>query len=190
MKSIISIVFVLLFSFSAYSADLTATATASDFGKKNGKIALAITGGFAPYTINWTGPSGYISSKLNPDSLAPGIYCVTVTDKYCGTANLCITITEKTNTSIEELSQTKQLDIYPNPFAGELNIDFNKEIKGDIVLKLYDVLGRLVAEQKTTGQQKINWKLNGKILSGSYILNVQIDNKELLHRKLISIGNE
>jgi hypothetical protein len=55
---------------------------------------------------------------------------------------------------------------------------------------LYDVLGRLVAEQKTTGQQKINWKLNGKILSGSYILNVQIDNKELLHRKLISIGNE
>lgn len=59
MKSIFSIVFLTVLTASAWAANLTATVSSgAGIGSKKGKINLTISGGFAPYTILWTGPGG------------------------------------------------------------------------------------------------------------------------------------
>ncbi|MDO7849378.1 HYR domain-containing protein [Hymenobacter sp. M29] len=77
------------------NTQLSATGTNVDCnGKSNGSIALAVSGGTAPYSYAWTGPNGYTSAAQSPSGLAAGTYTVTTTD-----ANNChettqITLTE------------------------------------------------------------------------------------------------
>ncbi|MCR1025205.1 T9SS type A sorting domain-containing protein [Cellulophaga baltica] len=53
-------------------------------GGNDGAIFIAVTGGVAPYTFDWTGPNGYASTAQNPNTLSTGDYYITLTD-----ANLC-----------------------------------------------------------------------------------------------------
>lgn len=70
--------------------DLTATVThQSASGINDGAIDLSINGGFPPYEYSWKGPNGFIATAQDISGLAPGQYCVTVTDALCGTAALC-----------------------------------------------------------------------------------------------------
>lgn len=48
----------------------------------DGAINLTVSGGKAPYTYSWTGPSGFTSSLEDISSLTEGTYSVTVTDDY------------------------------------------------------------------------------------------------------------
>jgi PKD repeat protein len=51
------------------------------YGLNNGTINVSgITGGTAPYTISWTGPSGFTSNSPNLTNLAPGTYNLTISD--------------------------------------------------------------------------------------------------------------
>ncbi|WP_207492485.1 Ig-like domain-containing protein [Aridibaculum aurantiacum] len=59
-----------------------------------GAIALTVTGGRAPITYSWTGPSGYTSTAQNPTGLLAGTYTVTATDRYGCTATATATITQ------------------------------------------------------------------------------------------------
>ncbi|GAL85765.1 RHS repeat-associated core domain-containing protein [Sporocytophaga myxococcoides] len=67
-------------------------------GLQNGAINMTIAGGTAPYTILWTGPSGFTSALEDLSDLAPGTYSVTVTDaNNCSasyTAGASVTLTE------------------------------------------------------------------------------------------------
>ncbi len=51
-------------------------------GISDGAIYISISGGFTPYTYNWTGPNGFTASTQDIDSLAPGTYYLTVTDVH------------------------------------------------------------------------------------------------------------
>jgi gliding motility-associated-like protein len=46
----------------------------------DGAIALSLTGGALPITVEWTGPDGFMSTDLNISALCPGNYLVTTTD--------------------------------------------------------------------------------------------------------------
>jgi len=74
-----------------------------------GSISITATGGAAPYTYSWTGPSNFSSTLANPQNLVSGTYQVTVTD-----ANGCtplvgppITITEPTALTINAQVQSE-----------------------------------------------------------------------------------
>lgn len=185
MKSILSFIFCCAISYNAIAADLTATTTPSAKGKKTGTIALVVTGGFAPYTYSWTGPSGYTSTKMNPDSLAAGTYCVTVTDQYCGTATSCFTVSESSN-GITEVA-TNNWSIYPNPFAQQININFNNTLTGKVQLTLIDALGKAVATQQADATQIIEWNLSNSLASGMYILQVKTATSEQFQKQLIHL---
>lgn len=70
------------------SSTVNAVATASFyngsniscFGAHDGYINVNVTGGTAPYTFAWTGPSSYTSSSQNISGLAAGTYNLTITD--------------------------------------------------------------------------------------------------------------
>lgn len=51
-------------------------------GQNNGSFNLLVSGGTAPYTYNWTGPSITPANQnvQSPSNLAPGAYTLTVTD--------------------------------------------------------------------------------------------------------------
>lgn len=49
------------------------------FGQSTGAINLNIAGGTTPYTVSWSGPSGYTSTATNLVNIAAGNYSVTVT---------------------------------------------------------------------------------------------------------------
>ncbi|HTN16555.1 MAG TPA: T9SS type A sorting domain-containing protein [Chitinophagaceae bacterium] len=168
MKCIITVMCCVLFATGARAADLTASATPSASGKKEGKITLLVSGGFAPYTFSWTGPGGYSSTLMNPGSLDPGTYCVTVTDQYCGTASLCVTIEEKP-TAIGEL-ETASFSVYPNPFGKQLFIRLGTQVRGIVQLELFDNSGKLVARLDTEAAAALSWDLSTPLAAGNYTL--------------------
>lgn len=49
-------------------------------GESTGSIATEIEGGEAPYTIQWSGPDGFVSQDENLSELAAGTYTATVED--------------------------------------------------------------------------------------------------------------
>lgn len=187
MKAIFSAILFLTFSFSSWAANLTASTSSTGTGLKTGKINLTITGGFGPYTILWTGPGGYSSAKLNPDSLAAGNYCVTVTDQYCGVAKLCVTVSEQ-GSSISELA-VDQAKIYPNPFSNRLSIELTEQInKQKVNARLYDQMGRLVAQEAFEASVRIDWQLSQEINAGVYTIVVTTEEGLHITRQLCSLG--
>lgn len=188
MKNIYTTIFLVAFSATSWAANLTATVSSgAGFGAKKGKINLTIIGGFAPYTILWTGPGGYSSSKINPDSLAAGNYCVTVTDQYCGVAKLCVTVSEQTS-NIEELVVSKT-NIFPNPFGNELFIELNDNgVKGVVKMKLYDQLGKVVAQKECAASKQIQWKFENELAAGNYIISIETENGIKIAHQVCAFG--
>jgi len=66
----------------------------SCFGANDGVIDAVVSGGTQNYSLNWTGPNGFSSDQPHETSLAPGEYCLVVTDANGCTAQNCITLTE------------------------------------------------------------------------------------------------
>ncbi len=85
-------------------AALTATAVATDvlcFGGSTGSINLTVSGGTAPYTYAWSGPSSYTATTEDLTSRPIGTYSVTVTD-----ANNCTVVISSTITQPAVLAAT------------------------------------------------------------------------------------
>ncbi|MCG8323772.1 MAG: hypothetical protein MI921_30050, partial [Cytophagales bacterium] len=53
-----------------------------------GAINLSVSGGTAPYSLVWSGPTAILNDELSPTGLAPGSYSVDVTDANGCTASL------------------------------------------------------------------------------------------------------
>lgn len=61
-------------------------------GSNDGSITATIGGGVAPHILSWSGPDGYTNTQAGLDALAPGEYCLTVTDANGCTTEACITL--------------------------------------------------------------------------------------------------
>lgn len=65
-------------------------------GAGNGIIDLSIGGGLAPYTVNWTGPSGFTSTDIDLIGVGAGTYTAVVSDAAGCDTLLSFTLTEPT----------------------------------------------------------------------------------------------
>ncbi|MFT3886411.1 MAG: choice-of-anchor L domain-containing protein [Flavobacteriales bacterium] len=63
-------------------------------GGADGAINATITGGTAPYSVNWSGPGGYGSSLTSISGLRAGAYAMSVTDAHGCTVNANTTLTD------------------------------------------------------------------------------------------------
>jgi hypothetical protein len=79
----------------------------SDFNSNNGSILdIVLSGGTSPYSVHWTGPSGFTSGPYttNPSSdlinLSPGIYSGTVIDNISSSGVTKVEIKNKTKVTI------------------------------------------------------------------------------------------
>ncbi len=64
-------------------------------GGNNGSVDITATGGTQPYSITWTGPSGFTATTEDITGLTAGVYDLTITDLYaCASFSFSLTVTE------------------------------------------------------------------------------------------------
>jgi len=81
-------------------------------------------------------------------------------------------------TSVEDVDALDALHVYPNPATTELGVSFDLVEKSDVVLRLYDVTGRLVATQnldnQATGNNFVRMNISD-LTQGIYFLQVNVN---------------
>ena len=89
-------------------------------------------------------------------------------------------------TGLEEIGVEKDINIYPNPTSGILNIEFNGAWKGDITLKIFDTFGKEELSntiQNNSGNSEIELDVSNRKNGIFFIELIQGDKK--LVRKII-----
>ena len=155
-------------------------------------------GNFVMY--NGLANSGWQWAQLNSFDLAKGEHMLTITyredgaklDKICISNNAVLpsglgedaeNLCDSSTTGIGNLLQApKGYELgqnYPNPFNPSTEISFNLPKQSFVNLKVYDVLGREVAElineEKSVGSYSVTWDAN-KSASGTYIYTIVAGN--------------
>lgn len=70
-------------------------------GENNGSVFIGVSGGTAPYNIDWSGPGGFVSDELLIDSLQPGDYQLLLSDSLGCIIDSIFTITEPTELTLD-----------------------------------------------------------------------------------------
>lgn len=90
--------------------------------------------------------------------------------------------------SVNELSQSIGLNMYPNPTNGSANIAFTLSDKAEIKVSVTDVIGKSVENERifnlAPGQHAITVNEFQQLKSGMYIVNVEMNGQKIT-RKLI-----
>lgn len=133
-------------------------------------IDLHIIGGTPPYTYVWTGPNSFSAGTQDIDNLAPGAYTVTVTD-----SKGCIDTLTEVITNIVK-ADSKNINIYPNPSNGIINISNAENSK----ITVFNILGETVVSAKNN---KSIAKIDvSNLAEGTYIVKIVSNNNTTTKR--------
>ena len=86
----------------------------------------------------------------------------------------------------DELSDKLQVNCFPNPFSGEVVIEFNNASQNQIEGWVYDLSGRIINSVKPTSSNKAYW--NGKDVegrecsSGTYLIKVVVNGNTIVKK--------
>lgn len=73
--------------------------------------------------------------------------------------------------SVNEISSSQNISIYPNPVASNLNIDFSG-VSGSYSLYIYDMLGQLLRKENISASQRQLTIPFSNYADGIYLLNI------------------
>ncbi len=106
----------------------------------DGSASASATGGTGPIIIWWS--TGDTTNAI--DSLLPGEYIVYATDSFgCGVVD---TVTVSFEGAVKNISEFKQINIYPNPAIDKLLVSgFNSKPNS---FEIQDMIGRTVISEK------------------------------------------
>jgi hypothetical protein len=130
----------------ALGSDLTYTVINTTTGMSTGSIDLSVSGGVAPYTCSWTGPSGFAATTEDISGIPMGAYTVTVTDKYCGIATITIFVDTDLLSNVDE-NNGNGIRVFPNPTNGLVNLVSEKSLNSTC-FKIINIAGQVVYEKK------------------------------------------
>lgn len=154
-------------------------------------------GTFTPY-YNGT-DSAYANFSWTPVwtdvSNTPQCFVATVQDDACpymGTNSFSYCMLVKSGIGINENKNSliDKLNIYPNPFCDELNIEYYLSKNSNVKIELFNLLGKQIklVQNKYQSSGKHSLKLNStenNLRKGIYILKISSENFEI-NKKLIS----
>ena len=153
-------------------------------------IANMPIGGVSPYSYSWreqSSPNTALSSGTGTtyNVYSPGTYFVKVTDAHgCEVISNSFTYTSPPPPlDIEDLSASIALSVYPNPFNRETTVDFGQVVR-KATIRIVDVYGKFVEKYELLDVDKYIIKRTNKS-SGVYFMEIEIDNEELITKKLI-----
>ena len=136
---------------------------------------LTITANASYLTYQWLDCDNAYSiiSGATEQSFTPtanGNYAVKITDGSCSDTSNCVAITTM---GIIEPSITNQVNIYPNPTKGIVNINLG-ELK-NVSIKVTDISGKVIYNAENINSKSYQFKLNQK--SGVYFVQIISDSK-------------
>lgn len=139
-------------------------------GAADGAIDLSLSGGIAPYTINWYF-NGNPAPGLDPAALLPGLYVAKVVDASgCSISSEEIEV--KLANAANEINRDNQLRLYPNPAGEALYLDFAQPVPEEKEVRIYNNAGQLMLQEfLTTGAGPYALSLR-KLPAGIYQLQV------------------
>lgn len=80
-----------------------------------------------------------------------------------------------TPTAVEELENNSELTPYPNPAANLLTVPLRKQVKGNTLVEVFDLTGKLVlSENRTIGLDKLQINV-ASISNGSYMFKLTFE---------------
>ena len=71
--------------------------------------------------------------------------------------------------------------VFPNPFVENISLSFNENIKGEVIISLYDLLGRMLFTNKYEANKNINIPLK-ELPVAHYILKVRANNRQFIKK--------
>jgi peptidase C10-like protein/Spi protease inhibitor/type IX secretion system substrate protein len=91
--------------------------------------------------------------------------------------------------AIQSVETTVDLNVYPNPSAGKVNIDFNLSEKHNIAVAVTDMLGRTVetiaAKPYQSGETMLTIGADNAYQAGIYLVNINIDGQRISKKVVI-----
>ena len=156
----------------------TVTATAANGTICNGENTV-LTANTSATTFSWSTGANTASTTVTPTTTT--VYTVTVTENGCS-EQTTVSVNVNACTGIEE-QLAKDINLYPNPTTGLLNIVIPEEMVSKSIIEMYDGLGKLVAREeltKTTTKVYMN-----KLEEGMYFYKIISDTKEMRVGKVI-----
>lgn len=160
---------------------LDATVT-PDNGSGTGSISITVTGGTGNYTFGWFDGS----SGTSVSGLYTGNYPLTVTD-----LNGCILDTSiYVNLNTVGISETElsDLEIFPNPTRGILNVNLQLSSSSKIELEVFDISGRKLMARSIDRTTELKTQLDLSQLPTSPVWIKVTTNERSFYKKVVVLG--
>ncbi|MFT4602717.1 MAG: hypothetical protein ACI857_002904, partial [Arenicella sp.] len=147
-------------------AVLSGSATSSPITTgSDGAVDLTVTGGTSPYSYDWD--SGFASTEDLSGLSAAGTYTCDITDANGCTTQVVVTVDSHVGIETSILSQ---LNIYPNPSHGFVNIAFKTDVQATITV--FNSVGQKLLEMENLGENIMTLDLN-TFATGVYVVQIK-----------------
>tara|TARA_B100000809_G_scaffold200126_1_gene200315 strand:- start:780 stop:2408 length:1629 start_codon:yes stop_codon:yes gene_type:complete len=141
----------------------TATSTLITNGS-NGSVDLTVTGGVSPYTYDWN--SGFSLDEDLINVSVAGTYICDITDNNGCTVQVTVTVDSDLGIGGAILSQ---LNIYPNPSNGKVNVAFNASVNAKVTV--FNSVGQKLLEEDNLGEDILVLDLSS-FATGIYVIKI------------------
>jgi len=140
---------------------------------------VQITGGEAPYAIQWTGPNLFTSQAQNLNTVTTqGNYTMSAVDKNGCDASQTFTVGGMVSNG--DINGKVAMDVYPNPSNGLFNLNFNNIKAGSYQVEVRNMVGQVVYNNSMQLTKDGNSVLDlSNISKGAYLLNISGRNVEI-----------
>lgn len=137
------------------SLELIAQIQPSGSGQNNGSVIAFVSGGCNPYSYLWSNGATVAENS----GLAPGEYCLTVTDCEGCTRTGCFLV--ENASSVNGPDAQRDIFLTPNPASGSFRIRVTESAPGLMSAVLHDLNGHAV-ERRTGPRIMDEWDLTGR----------------------------
>jgi len=161
----------------SYSVSATLGATFNTWTANNGAIITSGNNTLGPVSINFSGATSPVTITVRAFNA-------------CGAAALQSTLSVTVNnckTSAAAVVSGDQFNAYPNPTSGKLTVSFNATSKEKYVLKVTDLIGKVMLSRANTAEEGVNLQEIdlSDIAKGMYLLSIEREGTETQTMRIV-----